>query len=89
VRLWRADTGTPLRILNGHTGNVYSVAYSPDGTQLATAGQDRTARIWNAGTGALIRTITHTEEVYAVAYSSDGAQLATAGADNLVRTWHA
>jgi len=47
VRIWSAD-GTTLAFLNGHTGPVIRVAIAPDGTWLATASEDRTARIWAA-----------------------------------------
>ena len=37
--------------LTGHDGGVWKAAFSPDGTQIVTASQDSTARIWNAATG--------------------------------------
>jgi len=47
VRLWNATNGRLIRTLNGHTDEVYSVAFSPDNTQLASASRDRSIRIWD------------------------------------------
>ncbi|MFD1119962.1 pentapeptide repeat-containing protein, partial [Sphaerisporangium aureirubrum] len=44
-------TGTLLHTLTGHTNRVRALAYSPDGTQLTTASDDSTARIWDPATG--------------------------------------
>jgi RNA polymerase sigma factor (sigma-70 family) len=49
------DTRTPIRSLPGHTDRLTSVAYSPDGTSIATASWDGTARIWDAKTGTEVR----------------------------------
>ncbi len=51
VRLWRGDSGAPVRELTGHAGYVESVSWSPDGQRLVSGGDDATVRIWNAGTG--------------------------------------
>jgi RNA polymerase sigma factor (sigma-70 family) len=50
-----ADTGRPIRSLVGHKERVKSVAYSPDGRWIGTAGWDGTARLWNAQTGKEVR----------------------------------
>ncbi|MEV4105834.1 hypothetical protein AB0J42_36835, partial [Nonomuraea sp. NPDC049649] len=78
--------GTPLA---DHTGPVYSVAFNPDGTRLATASADGTVRIWNPATGRQIGTplADHTGPVYSVAFNPDGTRLASAGEDRTVRIW--
>ena len=78
------------RTIERHMSDVYSVAYSPDGTQLASGSYDNTIRIWNAETGKPIWTLRgHTEVVLSVAYSPDGSQLASGSGDGTVRIWNA
>jgi WD40 repeat protein/tetratricopeptide (TPR) repeat protein len=56
------------------------VAFSPDGTQLVTCHTDKTARVWDARTGALLRELKgHTTGVECAAFSPDGTQLVTGG----------
>jgi RNA polymerase sigma factor (sigma-70 family) len=50
-----ADSTRPIRSLRGHVNRLTSVAYSPDGTSIATASWDGTVRIWNAATGEEVR----------------------------------
>ena len=64
VRLWDANTGSPLRTLTGHTSWVLSVSFSPDGNTLASGSNDNTVRLWDATTGSPLRTLTgHTSRV--------------------------
>src|SRR4051794_16540811 len=68
--------------LHGHTALVYSLAFSPDGKQLATAGFDNVVKIWDPNGWKEIRTLTgHTGPVYCVAYSKDGSTIATSSQD--------
>jgi WD40 repeat protein/tetratricopeptide (TPR) repeat protein/predicted Ser/Thr protein kinase len=84
--LRRRMDGTPL-LLCGHTRGVRAVSWSPDGTRVASASQDRTIRIWNVRTGAPVCTLHgHTDTVHAVCWSPDANKLASAG-DFSVRVW--
>ena len=79
-----------VKTLAGHTGNVWSVAYSPDGRTLASGSWDSSIRIWNAQTGELLRILTgHHGPVKSVAYSPDGHTLASVGDDHSIRIWNA
>jgi WD40 repeat protein len=87
VGLWDPATGTTLTTLESHTSTVYAVAFSPDGTRLATA-DGRTVGLWDPATGTTLTTLeSHTSAVYAVAFSPDGTRLATAGSDGTARLW--
>src|SRR5262249_51213708 len=74
---------TDLLTIEAHSGTVEAVAYSPDGTRLASASSDGIVRVWDAITGreVLPPLRGHTGVVHAVAYSPDGKQLASAGHD--------
>jgi WD40 repeat protein/serine/threonine protein kinase len=77
-------------ILEGHEGPIRALAFSPDGTRLATSGDDKTARIWNPTTGDLIATLRgHVDYIYALTYSPDGSRLVTGSYDKIARIWDA
>jgi WD40 repeat protein len=86
--LRRKAEGTSL-ILRGHTGNVYSVCYSPDGSRLAGA-SGLEVKVWDARSGAEVATLRgHTDSVTVVAYSPDGSRLASASGDKTIKLWDA
>jgi WD40 repeat protein/tRNA A-37 threonylcarbamoyl transferase component Bud32 len=77
-------------VLVGHTGQVVSVEYSPDGSRVVTAGWDGTARVWSPATGELLLTLKMEGEfVSSACFSSDGRVLITAGKDQVLRFWDA
>lgn len=74
-------------ILRGHTGTVWSVAWSPDGTMLASGSEDQTARIWDASNKAEIKILGLNREVESVSWSPDSTQLVTPGWSGRISIW--
>ena len=83
--------GLTLRhVLRGHTDTITRIAWSPDGAYLASPSKDKTIRIWDARSGAFIRTLQgHTGEVNSVTWSPDGQQIASASQNSTIRLWDA
>ena len=79
-KTWTAKT------LTGHTDWVPEVAFSPDGTKIASASVDRTIKIWKVSDGTLIRTLTGDRSV-SVAFSPDGTKIASGSADRTIKIW--
>ena len=76
LKVWDARTGKVLHTLDG----VTAFAFSPDGKRLASAGIDRSIKLWDAPQGALLKTGAklHAEEITCLAFSPDGKRLASA-----------
>jgi nucleoside phosphorylase/Tol biopolymer transport system component len=106
VRVWDADSTQTLLTYRGHAWlfekvnwlpKIYTIAWSPEGLRLASAGDSRKVYVWDAATG---QTITVYEghsgvlsNVFALAWSPDGKRIAsacsTAGLDKTVHIWNA
>ncbi len=70
----------------GHSMRVRSVAYSPDGTRIATGSDDTIIKLWDAVTGQEIGTLSPNQgQVNVVVFSPDGIRIASAGSDNTIK----
>lgn len=101
IHLWDAATGEPVLIYHGHAsdkpagqaipeGMVFAVAWSPDGTSIASGSWDKTVQVWDATNGRQIYTHRgHVTSVPAVAWSPDSKRIASASVDGTVQVWDA
>ncbi|KAJ7443867.1 WD40-repeat-containing domain protein, partial [Mycena latifolia] len=83
-----AALGEPLQ---GHTGQVWSVAFSSDGKKIVSGSSDHTVRIWDAESGAAVKEPLqgHTDWVRSVAFSPNGKRIVSSSNDHTVRIWDA
>ena len=78
-----------FQLMHGHTAEVESVAFSPDGRSLVSVSLDKTARIWDLPSRRCQRVLDHPGRLHSVAFRPDGRAFATAGEDGLVQVWDA
>jgi WD40 repeat protein len=90
ARVWNAATGKRELKLKGHSGEVFSACFSPDGARIVSASYDNTVRVCNAATGECELTLKgHSSLVKSACFSPDGARIVSASSDRTVRVWNA
>ncbi len=88
VVLFETSSGRELARLKGHSDRVTSLAFSPDGSTLASASYDRKIKLWDLASRQIRLTIeAHKAYVLSVAFSVDGKTLASASEDQTVKVW--
>jgi WD40 repeat protein len=89
LKIFDAATGEMVRSIDQpHSDTVLSLAFSPDGARLASGGADRFAKVFDAKSGAAIKTLEgHTGHVLSIAWHAVGRIVATASADNTIKVW--
>jgi WD40 repeat protein/3',5'-cyclic AMP phosphodiesterase CpdA len=88
VELYDLATGELVRVLGGHRGQVWGLAFSPHGGILVTGSTDGSARIWEVATGELRQSLSdRAGPVWDVAISPNQTLIATASHDHTVRVW--
>jgi WD40 repeat protein len=79
-------TGSQMAVLSGHTDWVTSVAFSSDGTSLASGSHDETLKLWDVQTGGIIRTF-HGHTNWVLSISTSYTTIASGSADRTIRLW--
>jgi len=79
----------PIHTLNGHTDQVFSVAFNDDGTKVVSGSEDKTIKVWNVATGEMEQTLNgHTATVCSVAFNDDGTKVVSGSEDNTIKVWN-
>jgi WD40 repeat protein len=87
VSIWNAEDGSNVDTIAAH-GAINSVAFSPDGTLLATAGEDFTARVYDVRKRRELAVFHHLDAVLTVSFSGDGKLVVTGSRDQTARVWN-
>jgi WD40 repeat protein len=85
--LWDAEEGTQIATLQ-NAARVTAAAFGPNDDWVVTGSDDRLVRIWDATSGALLKTLSgHTDTVSTIAINADGSVIASASEDGTARVW--
>ncbi|MBN2271248.1 MAG: protein kinase [Sedimentisphaerales bacterium] len=78
-----------LMTLVGHTMEVCSVAFGPDGRRIISGSYDNTLKVWDAESGAELMTLRgHAYRVYSIAFSADGRRIVSGSGDKTLKVWN-
>lgn len=88
LRIFESDTLSTIRDIPLPRKNINTICFSPDGTRILTAGDNREVHVWDRNEGVLIGTLSgHTDSVLDVAWSPDSTRIATASRDSTIGIW--
>jgi WD40 repeat protein len=89
ISVWDVSSGERRQRLEGALGPIFSVAFSPDGTLLASTGTGGPrVKLWEPSTGRLVQIVEgKSQSTNTVAFSPDGKTLASGGSDGMLRIW--
>jgi WD40 repeat protein len=88
VKLWDVATGKEQATLKGHTDEVRSMTFSPDGRTLAFGGEDGTIKLLDVAKDKTLATLKgHKARVVSLVYSADGKMLISGSADKSIKLW--
>ena len=77
-----------LKTFEGHSEDVFSVAYSPNGTKIISGSGDETIKIWDANTGECLKTLKgHLDIIWSVAFSPDGKRIISGSSNHTIKIW--
>ncbi|MEJ0057095.1 MAG: hypothetical protein WDN75_16430 [Bacteroidota bacterium] len=85
--MWEIDSHTPVRQFIGHQELITSLRLSPDQNTLLSSSDDGTVRLWDIGTGLLVRKFKTPGAAHIAIYSADGRFVYSGGSDRIIRVW--
>jgi len=86
LKIWDVKTGECKQTLTGHTNSIGSIAFSPDGNQMASNGW-KDVRLWDLKTGVCSHVLEHGMNIQCVVYSPDGNHVLTSTLNGKAKLW--
>ena len=83
----RRNTGAHRLTFTGHDGSIVSVAFSFDGSVIASGSTDGSVRVWKSEDGEHLGTLNHNSPVLSVAFAAGDSLFASGSADGVARLW--